>query len=78
VLRRTGNPVFDPASADSLGRALDAAFDRVDRGKGAENARYAQEKMSWSDIADQHIHFYRQVQQVRGRRLHEESGDVSP
>jgi glycosyltransferase involved in cell wall biosynthesis len=59
VLRRTGNPVFDPEDASSIGSALDEATALAEQGKGGDNADYAKAHMKWSDIADQHVQFYR-------------------
>jgi glycosyltransferase involved in cell wall biosynthesis len=59
VLGQTGNPVFDPDRPDSVGRALRKACMLSRQGKGDRNAEYARENMDWSDIAEQHVRFYR-------------------
>ena len=59
VLEETGNPVFDPDTPGSVGRALGEACMLSKKGKGGSNAEYARENMDWSDIADQYVRFYR-------------------
>jgi len=59
ILGKTGNPVFDPDTPSSVGRALGEACMLSRQGKGDRNAEYARENMDWSDIAEQHVHFYR-------------------
>jgi glycosyltransferase involved in cell wall biosynthesis len=59
VLEETGNPVFDPGIPGSVGRALGEACVLSERGKGSSNAEYARKNMDWSNIAEQHVRFYR-------------------
>jgi len=61
VLRETGNPVFDPASTQSVGEALERGCELQAEGKGDENAAYAAEHMNWTTIAGQHVRFYHRL-----------------
>lgn len=64
VLRRTGNPVFDPADPRSLGEALREGMTLAREGQGHRNRDYATEMMSWGPIAEQHVALYQGLQEA--------------
>ncbi|MCS3678770.1 glycosyltransferase involved in cell wall biosynthesis [Salinibacter ruber] len=61
VLRKTGNPTFNPDSTSSLAGALTRAEALSEHGRGEKNQEYAEKKMKWGDIAEKHIQFYQSV-----------------
>ena len=57
-LRNTGNPVFDPNSPLSMGKAIENAFTLANEGHGKNNARIALSDWLPENIAKQHILLY--------------------
>lgn len=61
VLRKTGNPTYEPGNAQALAEALE----RV-RGSGvqraARNSAYAAEKMNWQSISYNHLETYEKIE----------------
>jgi len=58
VLRATGNPVFDPDNPDSLGLALDRAFDLIAGGLGDANRSLALSDWKWERIGGLLCNFF--------------------
>lgn len=61
ILRRTGNPVFNPDDPDSVPRALEQARELVEQGKGEENYRYALQHLSLQTVAEQYAQTYKET-----------------
>ncbi len=60
-LKRRGNPVFDPADLASLKNAVIDARRMAETSLGAENRRYAESELAWSNIAALHEELYRSL-----------------
>lgn len=61
ILQETGNPVFDPDDPVSVVEALKKGLELAERGKGDENARYAQQNWNLDLFAEAHDKLYRSL-----------------
>ncbi|MFC1660017.1 hypothetical protein ACFL3S_00945 [Gemmatimonadota bacterium] len=66
VLKKTGNPVFDPQDLESVRESLRQGLAASSTDLGDRNAEFARETMGWEGIAEEHVRFYRSILQKRG------------
>ena len=61
ILKETGNPVFNPKSADSAAGAIKRGLQMADEGHGEANRSYCKEKMNWNRIAEMHLEVFKEL-----------------
>jgi hypothetical protein len=61
ILRRTGNPVFDPEVPETLGAAIEHGLNLSHGNTPITNATYAKGDLAWSSVVQQHVEFYADV-----------------
>jgi len=61
MLRETGNPIFDPRSAQSVAEALQKANQLVKTEKPKQNQKIAEQDLSWERVSNEHIKFYKSL-----------------
>ncbi|MCS3668064.1 hypothetical protein GGP77_002307 [Salinibacter ruber] len=60
VLRKTGNPTYEPGNAQALTEALEMVR-ASDLQKEEQNKAYAMEVMGWEDVASDHVKIYKKL-----------------
>lgn len=67
VLRRQGNPVYDPEDPDTWSTAMAAGL-QSSVSIGQANKKYADELLAWDRIGRQHAEFYRRLLRLENTR----------
>ncbi len=60
VLKKNGNPVYEPGNARSLAEAAEEVS-HTEKKVGIQNKKYAMNEMRWEKVSDKHVYFYQDV-----------------